>query len=301
MKSYHLGLDLGGTKFSGILLDNDGRELLYREVPVRSAWKARELFGLLVSLTQDIAARARIKPKHIKTAGIGVPGIIGERGRVMKAVNLPALERVHLPALLPSANTTVYNDTVCACYAESVLGKLAHAPSGALLMLGTGLGGAAMSRLDDSGIFGKRNVLEIRNIEIGNIAANIEAALTGPLAEKPYELEAYCSRKFFIRNSDMHIREIYEEYLAGDPGSRDLFMRYGVNIGSLLATVETIYRPHTIVLGGGMTAYFPAYEKTMKRIFHERRFLPYRPANIQLSAFGPEVGALGAALYGMLK
>ncbi len=301
MKTYHLGLDLGGTKFSGMLLDNEGRELSYRETPVRNTWKPRELSKLLTSLAEDVAGRGHVKTKKIRTIGIGVPGIVNEKGEILKIINLPALERVNLRTILPRVKTSIYNDAVCACYAESVLGTLAHASNGVHLMLGTGLGSAVMTRLNESGVFGNQSVLQVSNIEIGHIAANIQAAVTGSYMDEPYELEAYCSRKYFKRNTRMPMKEIYEEYLAGDPGSQDLFVQYGVNIGSLLATVETIYRPDTIVLGGGMTAYYNAFKRPMELVFHERRFLLGQPAKVRLSAFGPEVGALGAALYGMLK
>lgn len=300
MNTYHIGIDMGGTKCSGIILNDRGEELVYREVPVRKKWNPRQLRAMLASLITDLIARADVKERRVRTLGIGVPAVLNERGTIQKAVNLPAIERVSFEGLLPRAKTSVWNDTVCAAFAESMLGSLANARNGVHLMLGTGLGGATMTRLNESGIFGTRIIMQITNIEIGHVAANIETALVGTLTNEPYELEAYCSRAFFKRNTKRRCEELYDTFWEGDVEARDLFVRFGANIGVLLANVETLFRPDTIVLGGGMTAYLPAYERTMKRIFRERRFLTRKPANVRRATFGPEVGALGAALYGMV-
>lgn len=301
MKKYHLGLDLGGTKFSGMVLSAHGEDLLFREVPVRKKWTPRQVRTMLESFVHDLIARANIKPRWVRTIGIGVPGILNERGEIKKIINLPTLERVNFHDLLPHARTSVWNDTVCAAHAESTMGNLVNASNGVHLMLGTGVGSATMTRLNESGILGQRTVTQIANIEIGHITANIEAALTGTLSRKPYEIEAYCSRKFFTRNAKVGVSKLYDAVWQGDKQARNLFVCYGANVGVLLANVDTLFRPDTIVIGGGMTAYFPAYREAMEKVFRAQRFLPGKPATIKLSAFGPEVGALGAALYGLLK
>jgi glucokinase len=301
MKKYHIGLDLGGTKFSGMVLNANGETIIFREVPVRKTWTPRQLRAMLDSFVNDLIARANIKPRWVKTMGIGIPGIMDEHGNIKKVINLPALERVKLYDFLPTTRTSVWNDAVCAAHAESTMGNLVNASNGVHLMLGTGVGSATMTRLNESGIFGQRSVTQISNIEMGHVAANIETALTGTLSKKPYELEAYCSRKFFIRNAKGGVDKLYDAVWRGDKQAKNLFIRYGANVGVLLANVDTLFRPDTIIIGGGMTAYLPAYREAMEKVFRAQRFLPGKPTPIKLSAFGPEVGALGAALYGLLK
>lgn len=299
--TYHLGLDLGGTKFSGLLLTNEGRELAFHEVPVKRSWNKRDLEDLLQSLASDVAARGSVKPRRIKTLGVGVPGVVSDDGAIQKVINLPALERVDIQQILPQARTNAYNDAACACYAEAMFGSLTHAQVGVHLQLGTGLGTAVMERIDAPKLLGNNTMIHVKNVELGHIAAHIETALSGTLEGKPYELEAYCSKAFFRRETSMPLSELYNEWKEGDHGAHTLFTRFGAQIGSLLATVETIYNPDTITLGGGLTAYLPAYKDVMKTVFRERRFLPDKPAAIKPSSFKEEAGAFGAALYGMLR
>ena len=299
IKTYHLGLDLGGTKFSGVLLDGNGHDIVYREVPVRRTWTPKNLTHLLQSLANDIVERAGIMPKKLKTIGIGVPGIVDDKGDIKKVINLSALEHVNVRKIIPGVPVSVYNDAVCACYAEATLGELTRSTTGIHLMLGTGLGSAAAFRYGEKNMMGNRTMLQISNLEMGHITADINNVVNGSSTDEPYELEDFCSRKFFSRETDLSLRELYREYLEGDHGSQQLFARFGAHIGSLLATVETLYRPDTIVLGGGLTAYYKAYKGVMDNVYHSRRFLTDKPAPVRLSAFGKEVGAIGAALYGM--
>jgi glucokinase len=289
--NYHLGLDLGGTKFSALLLDARGKELAFREVPVRKTWTPRQLRAMLQSLAHDAVMRAKVKPRRVRAVGIGVPGVTDERGGVLKAVNLPALEHTKLTGLLPRARTEVRNDVVCAAYAETKKGALSRSKRGVLLMLGTGVGGAVVTRTHPP--FGRRGGLRIEHVEIGHAAANILAAVPDRSRREPYEIEEYCSRKFFRRNG---AEKLYAAFRNGDGNAASLFARYGANVGALLASAETLFWPDTIVLGGGMTAYLPAYRRAMKTVFRERRFMPGKSAIIKISSFGPEAGALGAAL-----
>jgi glucokinase len=292
----HLGLDLGGTKFSALLLDARKKELAFREVPVRKTWSPRQIRAMLQSLVHDAVLRAKVKPRRVRAVGIGVPGVTDERGRVLKAVNLPALERTNLSGLLPRARTEVRNDVVCAAYAEAEKGELSRSKRGVLLMFGTGVGGAIVTRMRDSSPFGRRGGLRIEHVEIGHAAANIRVAIPDRNRREPYEIEDYCSRKFFRQNGKENLNRLYAAFQNGDGDAASFFARYGANLGALLASAETLFRPDAIVLGGGMTAYLPAYRRVMKSVFRERRFLPGKPATIKISTFGPEAGALGAAL-----
>jgi glucokinase len=301
MNHCHLGLDLGGTKFSGMVLNAHGKEIAFHEVPVRKTWNARQLRALLESLTHDLVERANVRPRLIRSIGIGVPGVVDEKGHVQKIANLPALKRTNLRNLLPRVTTSVWNDAVCAANAESVLGNLAPSKNGIHLTLGTGVGSALVTRTSESGTFGRRILTQITNLEMGQTGVNIDAAISGMRTAEPYEMEAYCSRKFFVRNAKKRVRVLYQEAMNGDEDAKQLFARYGANLGVLLANADTLFRPDTIILSGGMTASFPAYRHAMEAVFHARRFLLGKPPAIKLSAFGREGGALGAALYGMLK
>ncbi|MBD3252021.1 ROK family protein [Candidatus Uhrbacteria bacterium] len=298
-KHTHLGLDIGGTKISGMLLNAEGSNLLFREVPVRRSWSSRQLRRMLESFVQDLAERAHSSSKSIRTIGIGVPGPLGEDGSILQAVNLPSLTKTRLQKLAPNAKTTIWNDTVCAAYAEATLGSLANCSTGILLMSGTGLGGASVIRLNEQGRLGSDTMLQISNLEIGHVVGDLDRM--SDTTNRAFEYEAFCSRQFFRQHTKKSERTLYEAVWKGNTEAAHLFERFGINLGSAIASADTLFRPDTIVLGGGMTAYLPAYRKTMERTFRQRRFHLTKAPQIIHSKFGPEVGALGAALYGTVQ
>ncbi len=296
-KRLHVGLDCGGTKFGGIVLDGNWRRIIYHEVPARREWSPREMRAMLESFLADVLARANTPPSHVRTLGIGIPGIVDERGNILKVINLPSLERTRFDGLLPRAKMSVWNDAACAAYGESVAGSLANASQGVLLTLGTGVGGATMTRTGSRNLLGADQIIEIANIEIGHLIANIRAVSSASRGE-PVELEEFCSRKFFLRSSDKTIPQLFDAWKGRDAKVKKLFDQFGANVGALLATVETLFKPDTIALSGGCLHAYPAFRDMMLRVFRKLRFLPGVPARIERSPLGPEIGAFGAALYG---
>ena len=297
-KRHHLGIDCGGTKFGGIVLDGNWRRLAYHEVPTRKEWTTREMQTLLESFLNELLLRASITRKTVRSVGIGVPGPVDEHGIVQKIGNLPSLARVRFADLFPNVPTSVWNDAACSAYGESIAGALSESTQGVHLTLGTGVGGAVVSKSDARALFGLRHVTEVTHIEIGRTVMNIRAVASAARHE-PYELEDFCSRKFFLRSTKRSIPELFEAWKTKERQARTLFDEYGRNVGALLASVESIFKPDTISLSGGCIHALPAFRDAMHQSFRKYRFLPGAPARIAVTTLAREGGAFGAALYGI--
>jgi fructokinase len=81
-----IGFGIGGSKIAAIALDQRGRELarLRQDVPRDYLATVAALVGLCDRLQHHGRVRA---------IGIGMPGLIGAGGALLRAVNLPWLER----------------------------------------------------------------------------------------------------------------------------------------------------------------------------------------------------------------
>lgn len=298
MKRFSIGIDIGGTKIAGILLNKWTGAWVFSEILTRHAWSPRDLRDIVHSMVEEVAVKGGADFRQIGSIGVGVPGVVDERGRIKKVPNLPALERVDVLRLFPGIKLTVWNDAACAAFAEAKLGHQRASVLGVHLTLGTGLGGAVLER--ERRRFPMRDILQVQKIEIGHIGANMAAAAEEH-PDEPYELEAFCSRAFFRRSSAKHVQTLYEDAKRDrNSDASSTFLRFGAHVGSLLATVDTLFQPETITLGGGLMAYYYAFRPSMMRVYRRRKFLPGQPARIRPSAFGPEGGALGAALYGSI-
>jgi fructokinase len=132
-----IGFDIGGSKIAAIALDQRGRELarLRRDVPRDYHATLAALVGLCERLLHHGPARA---------IGIGMPGLIGADGALIRMVNLPWLQGRPLQRELQEAvrcPVQIANDANCFALSEAVDGAAAGAGVVFGAILGTGVGG----------------------------------------------------------------------------------------------------------------------------------------------------------------
>ncbi len=140
-----LGLDIGGTKIAGVLIEASGR--------VRgSSWTAHAARGAgpvadaLASAARDLAGQTGVDLSEV-VLGVSVAGLVGQSGRVTHAASLLVSDddlAARLTAQL-GCPATVVNDadaTLLAAAARDPDGPIQDA---VLLALGTGVGGAVLS------------------------------------------------------------------------------------------------------------------------------------------------------------
>lgn len=133
-----LALDLGGTALKTGLLDTDGNILSTHQIPTPKE-SLEQFFDLLdsliIPLQKDIVGIAMSMPGKIdnKTGHIYTGGAIS---RYMTDVPLKDLleKRYHLPV-------AIENDGKCAALAELWKGNLSDVQSGAVIVIGYGIGG----------------------------------------------------------------------------------------------------------------------------------------------------------------
>ena len=73
---YRIGIDLGGTKIEGVVLDASGRELARKRIPTEREHGYQHILGRIKSLHDELVATA---PDSPTTFGIGTPGAISAR------------------------------------------------------------------------------------------------------------------------------------------------------------------------------------------------------------------------------
>jgi glucokinase len=139
-----IGVDVGGTKVLGGVVDEDGITLAQarRDTPANDPGQTLDA---IVAVVTDLAARPELAGQEVVGVGVGAAGWIDEkRSRVLFAPNLawrdePLRER--LTQRLPYP-VVVENDANAAAWAEFRFGAARAATgSAALLTIGTGIGG----------------------------------------------------------------------------------------------------------------------------------------------------------------
>jgi glucokinase len=132
-----VGIDVGGTKVLGVLLDPaqplDG--LGEDRVPTPEGGDG--LIGLVAELADRIGPEA-------SAVGVGIPGLVNRRGQMIMGPHLRKLRNVDLTARLRErtgrATVVVDNDANCAALAEQRAGAARGFDNALVVTLGTGIG-----------------------------------------------------------------------------------------------------------------------------------------------------------------
>lgn len=137
-----VGIDVGGTKSLGLVLDSSGEVVLQEKWPTPKG--ATEIVDTLAGLTKELVERGA-DTHHIRGVGVGIAGLVDNEGRLRRAPNLIGSDEFAVRDLLePEVAMPVFvdNDANCAARAELHVGVAREVSHALLITLGTGIGGA---------------------------------------------------------------------------------------------------------------------------------------------------------------
>ena len=268
-----LGLDYGGTKIEGIVLDADGTVWARARVAT-----PRHDYDGGVETIRDLATHLEIQSGgRIASVGIGVPGSVDRETGAITLGNSVWLHgrdlRGDLEAAL-SRPVRIANDANCFALSEAVDGAGAGSDVVFGVILGTGVGGGLVihGRLVEgvNAIAGEWGHIPLpdpaddeRPGPLCSCGApgHVEAWLSGPNFAADYV------RRQGIKPEDApRAQEIVALAAEGDSAARETLLRYVDRLGRSLAAIVNVIDPDVIVLGGGMSNVTGLYEAVPPRI-----------------------------------
>ncbi len=313
MSEFAIGIDIGGTKVAGGLVDAEGgvRHRARRDTPHRST-NARVVEDTIVDVVEELLEAAR---GAVTAVGIGAAGFVAaDRATVVFAPHLSwrheplrdaLVGRLHLPVF-------VDNDANAACWAESRFGRVQGETHLVMVTLGTGIGGAILTdgriqrgRFGVAGEFGHMQVMpDGHRCECGNRGCWEQYASGNALVREARSLiaagsplAADLSAVVDGELSALTGPVITEAARGGDPVAAELLAEIGTWLGMGLANLADALDPGAFVIGGGVSAAGDMLLTPARDSF--RRHLAgrgYRPeARIVEAALGNEAGMIGAA------
>jgi fructokinase len=250
-----LGLDLGGTKIAGIVLDPDGTTRAQARVLAPCGDYAATLATLAALVT-----RLEHEAGGACSLGIGMPGAVSPATGLIKNANSIWLNGrpfvADLERLLERP-IRVENDANCLAVSEAIDGAGAGAEIVWAVILGTGVG---------SGIALRGRALSGRGRIAGEWGHN---PLPRPRDDERPGPACYCGRSGCIETwlsgpglAADHLRRtgqiltgeaIVDAMRHGDPDARTTIAIYVERLGRALAHVVNILDPDVIVIGGGLS------------------------------------------------
>jgi fructokinase len=297
---HRIGIDLGGTKTEGILLDQQGNQLARHRVPTLKGdydGSVRTIRDLVARLEAEIPAGGKA------TVGLGIPGAISPATGLVKNANSTWLIGRDFTRDLTQAlarPVRIENDANCLAVSEATDGAGAGCGVVFAAILGTGCG---------AGIVVHGRVLGGRNAIAGEWGHN---QLPWPTdAERPGP-GCYCGKRGCLENyvsgpavAADHFAATGEKLDAatiltraadpsGDAGCKATADRLVGRLARGLAAVTNLLDPDVIVLGGGLSNAELLYERLPAAMqpwaFSDRLDTPVRRAR-----HGDSSGVRGAA------
>jgi fructokinase len=293
---FRIGIDLGGTKIEGIVLDGQGTELFRKRIETQRELGYRHILNRIRKLYHDLAAQIKFQPH---TFGIGTPGAVSPRTGLLKNSNTVCMNgqpvKSNLENLL-GRKIEIQNDANCFAMAEALHGAGRGKKLVFGVIMGTGCGGGIVH--NGEVIVGRQAIAG----EWGHMSINpggplcycgqrgcVEGYISGG------GLEARYTEKFGAKKS---FREIERDFYAGEPQAAEFMKIFFRNFGRALANLIDVLDPDVIVLGGGVSNFDALYTEGVtevaKFIFSDSLETP-----IVKNRLGDSAGVIGAALIGV--
>ncbi|MDR6665661.1 ROK family protein [Rhizobium sp. 1399] len=287
------GVDLGGTKVLVGLADLQGRIVAKAEEPTEHGAGApvlRQIPRMILSLVQDNRDRG-----PLCKAVVGVPGAVSPlTGLASLSPHLAIPADQPLAALLARAlpcPVVVENDVNLAAFAEATLGKGQDQDSLAFIAFGTGVGmGLVIGGTLFRGQHGRAG--ELGFLPLGpnphQAAPQARAGLFEDQVDSPAVRSLY-------GDGTLSVAEIFASAAAGDGEAVAAIETLAKSASVGLASVQALFDPALIVLGGGIGSRGEFVEAVRR---HMSTLLPFE-TRIEATGIGPEAGMLGALMLGL--
>jgi len=285
---YKIGIDLGGTKTEGILLD-DSLNVIQRTRISTPQNNYPEIVNQITSLVGGLS-------KNLKdfTVGVCTPGAISKKTGFLKNSNTQCLIGKPLKQELEKKldkKILMENDANCFAISEANMGSAKNHSVVFGVIMGTGIGGGIV--IDGKIHHGRTNIAGEWGHHTLHLKGNkcycgkqgcVETYISGPALEQRWEEMTGKKESLSEIVKDLKTPQFYQwkqEFLD--------------NFGTGLANVIDILDPDVIVLGGGLSNIDFLYSDGAKNVY-EKVFSDLVDTPILKNNLGDSAGVFGAAL-----
>ncbi len=309
-RPWSVGLDVGGTKVLGVLLDADG--VVRHQLRSATVAGVAGVVGSVVSVVEELAAGAGLAVSELAGVGIGLPGVVDPTdGTVEHAVNLGIEDRTALGEIVAArlgVHVRVENDLTVAVVgaAHTVDGEHAATEQDvvhdlAFLALGTGLAAGLLlqGRLRRGSTGGAG---EIGHLTLVPDGLPCKCGQQGCLEQ--YASGSALDAAWPSRYGRPAPEELFAAALAGDARACEIRDQFAWAVAAAVRMLVLTCDVERVVIGGGVSALGqPLLRAVTAELEREAQASPFLASmglarRVSLAPADVPVGAVGAALLG---
>jgi len=292
----YLVLDIGGTFIKYAIMDGDAQFIEQGKVPANTMSEEATIASLG-------AVRDAVSSYDYEGVAISMPGRIDTAkgwaytgGAFTWLHDYPAAEKYGAVFGKPCV---IANDGKCAAIAESWSGALSDVDSGAVLVLGTGVGGGIVLNkkvwMGCSGGAGELSwlVCDYPAIHEGHAGSAIWAGKIAAGAIVP---------KFGLAKGLANADGImlFDAYEAGDEDAKAVMDEYAVWASSGIVTLQAVLDLQRYAIGGGISARPETTDlirDAVDKLYELHPYLPFSKPEIVTCKYGNEANLIGALAF----
>ena len=286
---YKIGIDLGGTKTEGVLIDEEFQIIERKRVPTNQTNGYESILNTIKDLVNDL------KKNNEKTSiGICTPGALSKESGFIKNSNTQCLIGKDLKNDLEkilNQELLIENDANCFALAEARLGAAKNHDTVFGVIMGTGVGGGLVidgkihtGRTNIAGEWGHHCIKPNGNECYCGRKGCVETYISGPALEKKWNE---------LTNQNTSVSDIVKN--PQEDAYKTWKNEFLENFGLSLANVIDILDPDAIVLGGGLSNIPFLYDEG-KNLVYENVFSDTIDTPILQNQLGDSAGVFGACI-----
>ena len=287
---HKIGIDLGGTKTEGILLDETHNIIERKRIKTPQENSYDSIVKSITFLINDLKKKTSEKT----SIGLCTPGVTDPNSGLIKNSNTQCLIGMPLKNDLENIldqEILMENDANCFALAESLLGSAKDHEVVFGVIMGTGVGGGIVingtihkGRSNIAGEWGHHILHPNGNECYCGKQGCVETYISGPALER---------RWFEITGTKESLQSITQNlsFKKAEQWKSEFLENFGV----ALANVVDILDPDVIVLGGGVSNVSFLYDEGKKAVY-EKVFSDLVNTPVLKNKLGDSAGVFGACL-----
>jgi fructokinase len=291
------GIDLGGTKIEGVIIEAESNTVVARErIPTEADQGYEHILDQIKKLISHLADKTSIQPEAI---GFSTPGTLDPATQSMKNCNTTSMNGKNLKKDLEEklqVKVKLANDANCFALAEATMGAAKEKNASVVfgVILGTGVGGGVVvkgnvigGKHGIGGEWGHNTLVENgEDCYCGRKGCN-EKYFAGPALEKFYQK---------LSGEKITLKEIHQRHTSGsDENATKTIDFLTSSFAKAIGYIINVLDPDVIVLGGGVgnipELYTEGVEKIKDHIFNNRKV----EVEVLKPLLGDSAGVFGAA------
>lgn len=291
---FAIGIDLGGTRIKGIVVDADGNTLHKLYMPTNDSdgavWK-KAVADTVNELSQKVNDSRGV-------VGISAPGLPSDDNSsiVYMPGRMQGLENFEWRKFLQKP-TYVLNDAIAALIAESKFGAAKNRKHVVMVTLGTGVGGAILidgkpytGAFSKAGHIGHMVINDVGDCDITGMPGSLEECIGN------------CTIGKRSKGRFNSTRDMLDAYQKGDDFATEIWLKSVRQLAIGLASLTNILSPEMIVLGGGIAEAGNVLLDPLNEYMAEFEWRTGgNKVEIVKAVYSDLAGAVGAASFAMAK